>query len=142
MAKEKLTWFDSKGQEYYFDYPIMKERDAKAIENCSFEQLLVMDELLYFEEARGMDVTETREKVWEVINSKPHLKETKSELENHWFRIQRLKEQGFNMAHLPDEVFQRLVELVDEEDEKRLEKLREELQGKQYPLRPEKEDAV
>ena len=24
--KEKLTWFDNNGQEFYFDYPIMTER--------------------------------------------------------------------------------------------------------------------
>ena len=55
-------------------------------------------------------------------------KETRSELENHWLRIQRLKEQGYDFENIPDEIFQRLIELVDEEDAKRLAKVRQDLQ--------------
>ncbi len=55
-------------------------------------------------------------------------KETRSELENFWFKLQRLEEQGFNMANLPNEVFERLIELVDEEDAKKLAKVRQDLQ--------------
>jgi len=55
-------------------------------------------------------------------------RKTRSELENNWLRIDRLKEQGYNLGNLPDEVFQRLIELVDAEDAERLERLREDLQ--------------
>jgi hypothetical protein len=54
--------------------------------------------------------------------------ETRGELENHWLRLNRLKEQGHDFGNIPDEVFQRLVELVDEDDAKRLEQVRQDLQ--------------
>ena len=55
-------------------------------------------------------------------------KETRSELENYLFRLQRMQENGFDMANLPDEAFERLKELVEQEDAEKLSKLRLDLQ--------------
>lgn len=82
----------------------MKEKDIKEIENCNFEQLMVMDELLYLEEARGVDVAETREKIWETVNKRLKREEnpyegcTKEELQNLLLQAQRLEEEGIGMT--------------------------------------------
>lgn len=81
----------------------MKEKDQELIENSSLEQLFVMDELLPLYEAQGQDVTEAREKVWEVINSKlkeesPYAHATKLELINLRLQMHRLEEEGIDMS--------------------------------------------
>ena len=53
--------------------------------------------------------------------------ETRSELENFLFQLERMMEQGFNLGQLPDEAFKKLIELIDEEDARRLAEAREEL---------------
>jgi len=109
-VKEKLTWFDNNGQEFYFDYKIgkpMKEKDAKAIENCTLEQLFTMDGALPLYEQQGQDVTEVRGKIWKVINKKlnegerPYLHASQNELVNLRMQMQVLEErEGFNMSAL------------------------------------------
>lgn len=51
----------------------------------------------------------------------------RNELEAFLFQMERLKEQGFDMGDLPDEAFERLKELVEEEDARKLETVRKEL---------------
>lgn len=127
MAKEKLTWFDSKGQEYYFDYPIgMKEKDIKIIEELSLEQLHALNELLYLEEYDGKDVTEAREKVWDTINSKsPYAGATDEELGNLHFRMGRLVNEGQDflgpMQTIENELIRRDEKKIDKEIQPRSE---------------------
>jgi len=54
-------------------------------------------------------------------------RDTRSELENFLFQLERMKEQGFNLGQLPDEAFEKLIELIDREDERKLNKVREDL---------------
>jgi len=60
-------------------------------------------------------------------------RDTRSELENFLFQLERMKEQGFDLGQLPDEAFEKLIELIDREDERKLNRLRQELQSDFLP---------
>lgn len=55
---------------------------------------------------------------------------TREQLCNNLAQLQRLQEEGIHVGNLPQEDWNRLVELIENRDEKRLDKLREELHDK------------
>ena len=102
----------------------MKEKDIKAIENCSLEQLFVMDEFLDLEENRGVDTTEVKDKVWEVINKKLKEEEqpkeinryedcTKEELTSLLQSAQRLEDEGLSLTKTIIKIESALEDKVD-----------------------------
>ena len=60
-------------------------------------------------------------------------RDTRSELENFLFQLERMREQGFDLGQLPNEAFEKLIELIDREDERKLNRLRQELQSDFLP---------
>ena len=59
---------------------------------------------------------------------------SRNELESLLFQMERLQEQGFNLGKLPDQTFRRLIELIDNQDQRRLAELRLELLDHQSSL--------
>ena len=52
---------------------------------------------------------------------------SKEELENLLFQVQQLEDEGINMSSLPDEIFEHIKEIIEEEDQDKLSDLRDEL---------------
>ena len=46
---------------------------------------------------------------------------------NNLFEIQRLQEEGIHVGNLPEQTWDRVVELIENRDQKKLTKLRQEL---------------
>jgi len=66
MVKEKLTWFDSKGQEFYFDYKITKNR----YESHTKEELQDLLLMAQRREEEGLSMTETIIKIENALEKK------------------------------------------------------------------------
>ena len=94
----------------------MKEQDQKIIEGLNFEQLYAMNEALYLppyvnpDGTEAQDVSEVREKIWEVITDKmrderPYRNATKVELLNLRLQMKALEEcDGINLSSMSSEI--------------------------------------